>query len=103
VRPGFITKDYSVYRLICVAIGAPYSTTNKGEVWALQRTKKPAGLRLSILTIKLNKQTNKLVGHPATPPTRVQHIGRVYYINLLPLSIIFIMPTSHFQNLKNTC
>jgi len=31
---------------------------NKGEVWALQWTKKPAGLCLSVLTIKL-KQTNK--------------------------------------------
>jgi len=31
---------------------------NKGEVWALQRTKKPVGLRLSVLAIKF-KQTNK--------------------------------------------
>jgi len=48
----------SVCRLICVAIGAPYSPTNKGEVWALKRTKKPVGLRLSVLTIKLNELTN---------------------------------------------
>jgi len=41
-------------RLICVAIWRPYLTTNEGEVWALQRTTKPAGLRLSVLTIKLN-------------------------------------------------
>jgi len=50
---GFITKDTSVCRLICAVIWLPYSTTNKGEVWALQRTKKPAGLHLSVLTIKL--------------------------------------------------
>jgi len=31
--------------------GAPYSTTNKGEVWTLQWTKKPVGLRLSVLAI----------------------------------------------------
>jgi len=37
----------------CVAAWRPYSTTNEGEVWALQRTKKPAGLRLSVLTINL--------------------------------------------------
>jgi len=51
---GFITKDTSVCRLICVAIWRPYSTTNEGEVLALQRTNKPAGLRLLVLTIKLN-------------------------------------------------
>jgi len=49
-----MTKNTSVCRLICIAIWHPYSTTNIGEVWALQRTKKPAGLRLSVLTIKLN-------------------------------------------------
>jgi len=38
VRQGFITKDNSVCRLICVAIWRPYSSTNEGEVWALQRT-----------------------------------------------------------------
>jgi len=32
VRRGFITKDTSVCRLICVAIWRLYSTTNKGEV-----------------------------------------------------------------------
>jgi len=53
VRRGFITKDTSVCRLICAAVWRPYSTTNEGEVWALQPTKKPAGLRLSFLTIKL--------------------------------------------------
>jgi len=37
VRQGFITKYTSVCRLICAAIWRPYSTTNKGEVWALQR------------------------------------------------------------------
>jgi len=51
VRWGFITKDTSVCRLICAAIWLPYSTMNNGEVWALTRTKKPAGLRLSVLTI----------------------------------------------------
>jgi len=58
VRRGFITKDTSVCRLICAAIWRPYSTKNKGEVWALQHSKKPEGLRLSVLTIYL-KQTNK--------------------------------------------
>jgi len=53
VRRGFITKDTNVCRLICVANWHPYSTMNKGEVWALQRTKKPEGLRLSVLAIKL--------------------------------------------------
>jgi len=52
--PGFQYKDNSVCRLICVAIWRPYSTMNEGEVWALQRTTKPAGLCLSVLTIKLN-------------------------------------------------
>jgi len=51
VRRDFITKDTSVCRLICAAIWRPYSTMNKGEVWALQRTKKPVGLRLSVLAI----------------------------------------------------
>jgi len=54
VRRGFIKKDTSVCRLICVAIWRPYSTTNDGEVSALQRTTKSAGLRLSALTIKFN-------------------------------------------------
>jgi len=54
VRRDCITKDTSVCRLICVAIWHPYLTTNEVEVWALQRTKKPAGLRLSVLTIKFN-------------------------------------------------
>jgi len=31
-----------VCRLICAAILRPYLTTNEGEVWALQRTKKLA-------------------------------------------------------------
>jgi len=53
VRRGFITKDTTVCRLIFVAGLRPYSATNEIEVWALQRTKKPAGLRLSVLTIKL--------------------------------------------------
>jgi len=35
VRQGFITKDTSVSRLICVAIWPPFSTTNEGGVWAL--------------------------------------------------------------------
>jgi len=46
VRKGFLTKDTSVCRLICAAIWRPYSTTKKGAVWALQRTKKPVVLRL---------------------------------------------------------
>jgi len=32
---------------------------NKGEVWAQQRTKKPVGLRLSVITIYTLVQTNK--------------------------------------------
>jgi len=48
VRRGFTTKDTSVCRVICAAICRPYSTTNKSEVWALQRTKKPVGLRASV-------------------------------------------------------
>jgi len=33
---------------------------NKGEAWAaLQRTKKPEGLHLSVLAIKLKKNKNK--------------------------------------------
>jgi len=39
--------------LICAAVWRPYSTTNEGEVWALKTDQKPAGLRLSFLTIKL--------------------------------------------------
>jgi len=39
VRRGFITKDTRVCRLICAAVWRPYSTTNEGEVWALQRTR----------------------------------------------------------------
>jgi len=35
--------------VFCAAFGEPYSTMNKGEVWALQRTKKSVGLRLSVL------------------------------------------------------
>jgi len=54
-RRGFITKDTSVCRLICAAIWRTNSTTNKGEIWALQRTKKPVGLRLSVLAMKFNK------------------------------------------------
>jgi len=54
VHRSFITKNTSVCRLICVAIWCPYSTTNEGEVSALQRTKKPAGLCLSVLTLKFN-------------------------------------------------
>jgi len=57
VRRGLITNDTSVCRLICVAIWRPYSTTNEDEVWALQRTKKPAGLRLSVLHHQV-QQTN---------------------------------------------
>jgi len=61
VPRGSLTNDTSVCRLICVAIGAPYSTTNKGVVWALQRTKKHAGLpqRLSVLAIKLKLKNIK--------------------------------------------
>jgi len=36
--------------------GAPYSTTNKGEVWAQQQTKNPEGLRMTVLAIA---QTSK--------------------------------------------
>jgi len=62
VHRGFITKDTSVCRLICAAIWRPYSTTNEGEVWGLQRTKKPVGLPLTVLTIYCsNKQTHKQV------------------------------------------
>jgi len=50
----FFSLQRKVCRLICVTIRRPYSTTNEGDVWALQRTKKPAGLRLSVLTIKSN-------------------------------------------------
>jgi len=38
-------------RLNCAAIWRPYSTMIKGEVWALQRTKKSVGLCLSVLAI----------------------------------------------------
>jgi len=62
-RRGFITKDTSVCRLICVAIWRRYSATNKGEVWALQRTKKPEGLRLSVLMIKLKNTPKKTVNN----------------------------------------
>jgi len=48
-----------VCRLICVTIWCPYSTTNEGEVWALQRTTKPEGLRMSVLTIRLLKKEKK--------------------------------------------
>jgi len=58
VRRGSITKDTSVCRLIFAAIRCPYSTTNKREVWAPQRTKKPVGLRLSVQTIKFNNNNN---------------------------------------------
>jgi len=51
VRRGFITKDTSVCRLISAAIWHPYSTMNKGKVWALQQTKKHVGLHLSVLAI----------------------------------------------------
>jgi len=61
---GFITKDTSACKLICVAIWRPYSTTNEGEVWALQRTTKSAGLRLSGLTIKFNYIYNLYVSLP---------------------------------------
>jgi len=54
VRQGFIKNDTSVCRLICVASWRPCSTTNEGEVWAQQRSKKSAGLRPSVLTIKHN-------------------------------------------------
>jgi len=69
VRRGFITKDTSVCKLICAAIGATYSTTNKGEVRALQWTKKLVGLRLSVLTKSSNKQKyTYLSGSPAGTP-----------------------------------
>jgi len=35
---------------------------NKGEVWALQQTKKPVGLRLSVLPLLLKQTTNKQNG-----------------------------------------
>jgi len=60
VRLSFITMDTSVCRLICAANWHPYSTTNKGEVWALQQSKKPVGLCLSVLIIKFNNNNNCL-------------------------------------------
>jgi len=38
VHRDVITKNTSVCRLICAANLCPYSITNKGELWALQRT-----------------------------------------------------------------
>jgi len=49
MRRGFITPDTSVCKLICAAIWCPNSTLNRGEVWALQWTKKPVWLHLSVL------------------------------------------------------
>jgi len=57
VRRGFTAKDTNLCRVICAAIGAP-STMSKGEVWALQWTKKPVGLRLSVLAIKFFKKSH---------------------------------------------
>jgi len=69
---SFITKDTN---LCCP--WRPYSTTNKGEVWALQRTKKHVGLRRSVLAIKF-KHTNKQNHYHINPN---HHSALIFFID----------------------
>jgi len=46
----YINENKHPSKIILLII-VNYSTTNKGKVWALQQTKKPVGLRLSVQTI----------------------------------------------------